>query len=74
MSKFDREDGRERRSADEGNIAKRGEIKKFGVSVAMVLGLAGTACASTALADDIMVAKAPPPPAQPAPGCVYRRR
>jgi len=67
MSKFDREDGRERRSVDEGIIAKGGEIKKFGVFVAMVLGLAGTAWASTALADDIMVAKAPPPPAQPAP-------
>ena len=48
MCKFDREDGRERRSADEGIIAKGGELKKFGVSVAMVLGLAGTACASRA--------------------------
>ena len=67
MSKFDREDGRERRSADEGIIAKGSQINKFGVSVAMVLGLAGAACASAALADDIMVTKAPPPAAQPAP-------
>jgi rubredoxin len=46
-------------------------MKKFGVSAAMILGLAGAAYATDAVADDIMVtkatpavtAKAPPPPA-----------
>ena len=40
-------------------------MKKFSVS-AIMLGLVGAACASAALADDIIVTKAPPP-AQPAP-------
>ena len=35
-------------------------MKKFGLSTAMILGLAGAACATDASADDIMVTKAAP--------------
>jgi hypothetical protein len=35
-------------------------MKKFGVSIAMILGLVGAACATDASADDIMVTKAAP--------------
>jgi hypothetical protein len=49
-------------------------MKKFGVSTAMILGLAGAAYATDASADDIMVTKAAPavttkaPPQTPACG------
>jgi predicted porin len=51
-----------------------GNMKKFGVSTAMILGLAGAAYATDASADDIMVTKAAPavttkaPPQTPACG------
>src|SRR5882762_11376857 len=35
-------------------------MKKFGVFAAMIFGLSGSACATDALADDIMVTKAAP--------------
>jgi len=35
-------------------------MKKFGVATALILGLAGAACAMDASADDIMVTKAAP--------------
>jgi predicted porin len=41
-------------------------MKKFSVSATMMLGLAGAACASASLADDIIVTKAPPPAPAPA--------
>src|SRR5260370_17621905 len=47
------------------------DMKKFGVPIAMILGLAGAACATQASADDITVTKAAPAattkaPSQPA--------
>jgi len=42
-------------------------MRKFSVSTAMMLGLAGAAWASAASADDTLVTKAPPPTAAPAP-------
>src|SRR5437879_12404444 len=42
------------------NRSGGGNMKKFGVSTAMILGLAGAACATDASADDIMAAKAAP--------------